>query len=317
VSTGLVHAAFHTNQYWLHKIPEERVDIPPLDENDHPVRQYQLMAKSWRYGFDGDTVRQVRRIYMAMCAEADAMVGAVYDAMHELGLGEETYFVFSSDHGEMAMEHQDWYKMTLYEGSVRVPMMMAGPGIVPGQRLPNLVSLIDVCPTFIEMGGLAEQKGLDGESLLPLATGQTNESRDWALACFMGCTLNTSGYMLRKGRWKYVAYVGYAPQLFDIENDPGELVDLCETHPNVVKRLDADLRAILDYEQTHRDWLAYCKSAFGQWRRQAQRGLYIDASYALKDAPSNDYWKIMDNAFTGYNQDDERKVVEWLGDDAG
>ena len=149
--------------------------------------------------------------------------------------------------------------MTLYEGSVRVPMVMAGPGIQPGQRLPNLVSLIDVCPTLIEMGGLAArgaaQEGLDGESLLPLATGQTGESRDWAYACFMGCTFNTSGYMLRKDRWKYVAYAGYAPQLFDIESDPGELVDLSATYPDVVRRLDADLRAIVDYPQTHEDWI--------------------------------------------------------------
>jgi hypothetical protein len=130
----------------------------------------------------------------------------------------------------------------------------------------------------------------------------------------MGCTFNTSGYMLRKGRYKYVAYVGYPSQLFDVETDPGELIDLCETYPEVAKRLDAELREILDYEQTHEDWLAYCKSAFRQWRRQAKRGLYVDASYALKGAPSNDYWKIMDNAFTGYDQDDEQKVARWLND---
>ena len=312
VSTGLVHASFHTNRYWLDRIPEDQVDIPPPDENEHPVRQYQRMAKAWRYGFDEETVRQVRRIYMAMCAEADALVGAVYETMQELGLGEETYFVFSSDHGEMAMEHQDWYKMTLYEGSVRVPLVMAGPGIRPGQRLPNLVSLIDVCPTLIEMGGLAAQEGLDGESLMPLATGSTQASRDWAFACFMGCTLNTSGYMLRKGRFKYVAYVGYAPQLYDLEDDPGELVDLAQARPDVARQFEAGLREIVDYERTHADWLAYCKSAFGQWRRQAQRGLYVDASYTLQDAPSSDYWAIMDNAFTGYSQDDERRVERWL-----
>jgi arylsulfatase K len=272
------------------------------------------MAKAWRYGFEESTVRQVRRIYMAMCAEADAMVGTLYDAMQELGLSDNTYFVFSSDHGEMAMEHQDWYKMTMYEGSVRVPLVMAGPEIRPRQRVPNLVSLIDLCPTFIEMGGLAAQDGLDGESLVPLATGQTKDSRDWAYACFMGCTFNTSAYMLRKDRFKYVAYAGYPPQLFDIENDPRELVDLSKMRPDIVRRLDTDLRAVVDYEQTHRDWTAYCKGAFRQWRRQAMRGLYVDGSYSLKGSPSNDYWKIMDNCFTGYDQDDDRTVEKWLDD---
>jgi len=315
VSTGLVHAAFRTNRYWLSKIPEDDVDIPPMDEGDHPVRQYQLMAKAWRYGFEDAIVRQVRRIYMAMCAEADAMVGAVYDAMRALGLDDDTYFVFSSDHGEMALEHQDWYKMSMYEGSVRVPLVITGPGIGQEQCFPNLVSLIDLCPTFMEMGGIQERDDLDGESLLPLATGCTTKSRDSAYACFMGCTLNTSAYMLRKDRWKYVVYAGYAPQLFDMEADPEELRDLSGDQPALVAQLDADLRTVVDYDKTHRDWQAYCKEAFRQWRRQAQRGLYVDNSYSLRGHPSSDYWAIMDNAFTGYDQDDEDTVEKWLNDE--
>lgn len=314
VSTGLVHPHFHTNRYWLDRVPVADVDIPPLDPTDHPCRQYQRMAKAWRYGFDDDTVRQVRRIYLAMCAEADALVGAVYEAMHRTGLADDTYFVFSSDHGELALEHQEWYKMSFYEGSVRVPLAMTGPGIVAGQRHSNLVSLIDLCPTFMEMAGLPSQRPVDGESLLPLATGRTDASRDSAYACFMGTTLNTSGYMLRRGRWKYVVYVGYPAQLFDMEADPKELHDLSDREPEVVRALDAELRAIVDIEATHRDVMAYNKEAFRQFRRQARRGLYHDGSYGLRDNPSSDYRTIMDNAFTGYDDEDERTVERWLGD---
>jgi len=312
VSTGLVHPVFLTNQHWLERIPEEAVDIPPMDGTDHPARLYQRMTKAWRYGFDDATARQVRRIYFAMCAEADALVGRVYDAMHELGLGEDTYFVFSSDHGELALEHQEWYKMSLYEGSVRVPMVIAGPGLAQGLRLPNLVSLIDICPTFMEIASLSPREGLDGESLLPLATGETVDSRDWAYACFTGTTLNTSAYMLRKDKWKYVAFVGYAPQLFDMDNDPHELNDLSTEQPRVIEQLDQELRSIVDYDQTHQDLVAYNKEAFRQWRRQAKRGLYVDASYALRESPSTDYWRIMDNCFTGYNEEDEETVRRWL-----
>ena len=312
VSTGLVHAAFHTNQHWLRMIPEEAVDIPAMDETDHPVRQYQRMTKAWRYGFDDETVRQVRRIYFAMCAEADALVGAVYEAMQELGLAEDTYFVFSSDHGEMAMEHQEWYKMSMYEGSVRVPLVIAGPEVEQGLRVPNLVSLIDLCPTFMQMADLPLREGLDGESLLPLAIGQTTESRNRAYACFSGITLNTSAYMLRQGRWKYVAFPGYPPELFDLESDPGELHDLSRERPELVEQLDRELRSMVDYEQTHRDLVAYNKEEFRQWRRQARRGLHVDGSYSLKDSPSTDYWKIMGNAFSGYDEEDEEKVKKWL-----
>ena len=120
--------------------------------------------------------------------------------------------------------------------------------------------------------------------------------------------------MLRRDRWKYVVYAGYPPQLFDMEDDPQELIDLSGERPDVARRLDTDLRSLVDYEQVHRDWTAYCKEAFRQWRRQALRGLYVDGAYALRGNPSSDYWQIMDNCFTGYNQDDEEVVEQWLND---
>ena len=314
ISTGLVHAAFKTNRYWLDRIPEDAVDIPAMDDCDHPCIKFQRLNKAWRYGFDEETVRTVRRIYFAMCSEADAMVGAVYDAMHRLGLTDKTYFVFSSDHGELALEHQQYYKMSLYEGSVRVPMVMTGPDIPAHGESDNLVSTIDLCPTFIEMGGLQERPACDGESLLPLATGQTTQSRNQAYACFTGTTMNTSAYMLCQGKWKYIAYVGQPWQLFDVANDPGELRDLSREKPKVVAELDAELRKIVDYEQTHRHWQDYCKSAFRHWQRQAKRGLYVDDSYSLRDNPSAEYWTIMDNCFTGYDQNDEKTVEKWLSE---
>jgi len=314
ISTGLVHAPFHTNRYWLSKIPEEAIDIPPIDRTDHPCIGYQRTTKGWRYGFDDETVRQVRRIYFAMCAEADALVGALHEAMQRLGMKDDTYFVFTSDHGELALEHQDWYKMSFYEGSVRVPMAMTGPSIPAGQRCHNLVSLIDLCPTFMDMAGLPLRKGCDGESLLPLVTGETSHCRDSAYACYMGITLNTTGYMLRKGRWKYVVYVGYPARLFDMEVDPQELNDLIHQEPERVRELDAELRAIVDCEETHREVLAYNKEAFRQWRRQAKRGVYRDYSYGLRGNPSSDYMTLMDNVFTGYSQDDEDAVEKWLNE---
>ncbi len=88
LNPGLVHAAFRTNQYWLDIIPGELVDAPPVDDSRHPVPEYQKKAKAWRHGLDEDSVKAVRRIYFAMCAEADAIVGEVMSALQDAGLAD-------------------------------------------------------------------------------------------------------------------------------------------------------------------------------------------------------------------------------------
>lgn len=315
LSTGLVHTPFRTNAYWLDKIPADAVDLPPPDPTTHPARLYQRLAKGWQHAGNEAAIRLVRRIYYAMCAEADAMIGALYDTLRELDLLDSTYFVFAADHGEQAGEHGEWAKQSMYEASVRIPLILAGPGIAPGARIPDLVSLVDLCPTFLEMTGQPPRPGLAGQSLLPSAAGHARPGRDAVYASFTGMTLNTSAYMLRRDHWKYVVYMGFPAQLFDLEQDPDELHDLRAEHPEVAAALDAELRALADYEQTHRDLVRYNKEAFREWRRQARRGLYWDDTYSLAEHPSSDYWDIMRNTFEGYDEADEACVDAWLADE--
>ena len=171
LNPGLVHAAFHTNEHWLEKIPEELIDVPPLDETNHPANAYQQKAKAWRNGMDDETVRRVRRIYFAMCAEADAMIGELLSTLEETGLADTTTVILSGDHGELALEHQQYYKMSHFEGSVRVPLIIAGPDIKAGQAIETPVSLIDVAPTICEIGGLPPRPNFSGQSLMPVLRG--------------------------------------------------------------------------------------------------------------------------------------------------
>ena len=146
--------------------------------------RYQRLTKNWEHGFDRESVLRTRSIYYAMCAEADAMVGALLDEVDRLGLADNTYFIFSSDHGENNMEHRQWYKMNFYESSARVPLVVAGPGVVRGRILDNIVQLVDLHPTLMDMAGVPVPAGLDGESLVPLLKGTTQQSRDNAVAMF-------------------------------------------------------------------------------------------------------------------------------------
>jgi len=312
LNPGLVHAAFHTNEHWLEKIPEELVDVPQFDETDHPANVYQLKSKAWRNGLDDDTVRRVRRIYFAMCAEADEMVGELLAALDECGLRENTTVILSSDHGELALEHQQYYKMSHFEGSARVPLIIAGPGIKTGQVVETPVSLIDMAPTICELGGIPQRECFSGESLLPVARGETDESRGWAFATYSGVTSNTISYMLRQGDYKLVVYEGYPTRLFNLARDPGELQDLADTDPDRVAEMEKLLSSVVDRQETLRVWEDYRRHTFAQFQRQAKRGLYWDASYGLRGRPSSDYRELMNNTFTGWDNGDEARTERWL-----
>lgn len=312
LNPGLVHAAFRTNQFWLDQIPEEKVDVPPMDETGHPANEYQKRSKGWRHGSGDETVKRIRRIYFAMCAEGDAIFGDLMDALQDAGLAENTVVIFSGDHGELALEHQQYYKMSMFEGSVRVPLVMKGPGIQAGQRVGTPVSLVDLAPTICELSGLPLRDCFDGESLLPVASGRTTESRGWALACYAGVTSDTLSWMVRKGDYKLIVHEGYPSRLFNLRDDPGELNDLIDEEPDQAAALVAILNGEVDRGKTLKDWEDWRRHSFAQFQRQAGRGLFLDSSYSLRTRPSSDYAAIIDNALTGWTEQDEARVNDWL-----
>ena len=312
LNPGLVHASFRTNEYWLERIPKDLVDAPPLDETNHPANVYQQKAKGWRNGYQDDTVKLIRRIYFAMCAEADAIVGELTTALNDAGIEDDTTFIFSSDHGELALEHQQYYKMSHFEGSARVPLIMVGPGIKAGQEIETPVSLIDIAPTICELGGLEKRECFDGESLLSLARGESSDSRGWALSMYCGVTANTLSWMLVRGDYKLIVYEGCPSRLFNLREDPQELNDVIEQEPKRAAELLDIIDNAVDRAETYKVWEDYRRHTFAHFRRQAKRGLYVDNSYSLRENPSSDYMDIMNNACTGWTEEDEARVVNWI-----
>lgn len=77
------------------------------------------------------------------------MVGEIILALRKLDLLQKTIVIYTSDHGEMAMEHRQFYKMSMYEASAHVPLLMMGPGIKVNLQVPNFVSLVDIYPTML------------------------------------------------------------------------------------------------------------------------------------------------------------------------
>lgn len=179
---------------------------------------------------------RARTAYYALVETIDREIGKVLTRLDELGLSENTLVIYTSDHGDQLGERDLWWKQTFYDQSAKVPLIMNWPGrIAESQERSEIVNLVDVSATVVEAGGGAPLPDVDGKSLLGLATGAsvtwTNETyseycTDGLLAWSGGRVLQSR--MIRSGKWKFNYYHGCPHQLFDLETDPDELVNLVE-----------------------------------------------------------------------------------------
>lgn len=196
------------------------------------------------------------RIYYALCSFMDAQVGRVLDAITRAGLWENTCVVYTSDHGDTMGEHGLFFKSTMYEGSVGVPLLLAAPGLEPGSRCATPVSLVDIYPTALDCLDIAPgayDRTLPGRSLLETAAAPADPDRTvYAEYLAFGCY--SGAFMIRDGHYKYVYYPGERPQLFDLERDPEEHTDLAEDPAlePVLAAYHKKLLAVCDPDATER-----------------------------------------------------------------
>ncbi|KAJ7335763.1 hypothetical protein JRQ81_013704 [Phrynocephalus forsythii] len=242
----------------------------------HSVDYYSSYTKNCTGSFTEKEIRDIRAHYYAMCAETDAMLGEIISALNETGLLKSSLIIFTADHGELAMEHRQFYKMSMYEASSHVPLLMMGPNIKP-QRLSNVVSLVDIYPTMLDIAGIPIPKNLSGYSLVPFvlekvedAVPSTELHAPWILSEFHGCNANASTYMLRTDRWKYLAYSdgrSVPPQLFDLSADPDELTNIATKFPETTEYLNKILYSILNYPKVSALVEQYNKQQFINWKQ--------------------------------------------------
>ena len=184
----------------------------------------------------------------ATVEDLDAAIGRVLDAIERLGLADETVVIFTSDNGGTReyVAPLRGAKGQLYEGGIRVPLVIAGPGIHGGRRCDEPVSSIDIYPTVLALAGAAApaDHALDGQSLVPLLTGGTLPPRPlfWHFPCYVGGAPPASA--VRDGALKLVEFFedGGHRELYDLEADPGERHDLAKQRPREAAALAATLQ---------------------------------------------------------------------------
>jgi len=165
--------------------------------------------------------------YLGSCEVLDMHVGKVLDALAAAGQAEETLTVYAADHGGTVGEHRNFDHGAMYDGSIRIPLIVRGPGIRGGTVEDTVVSAMNILPTVCDASGAPPAVYSRGTSLMPMLRGEANAPRpDFALCEYHGAGYNGSLFAVRSGRYKLVECVGDRPMLFDLQADPHEMNDL-------------------------------------------------------------------------------------------
>jgi choline-sulfatase len=189
--------------------------------------------------------RGLRRGYLGCVTEVDRQLGRLLDTLERTRLIENAVVAYTSDHGEMLGKFGMWWKCSLYEDSARVPLIVAGAGFTPGARVKTPVSTLDLQAAIFNAVGANRPANWQGS---PLQTIRADDL-DRVLFCeYHGHGAPASCYLLRKGVWKLIYYVGAPRQLFNLEMDPNELRNLAGEYPGKVSELEQDLRRICSPE---------------------------------------------------------------------
>jgi iduronate 2-sulfatase len=208
-------------------VKEDQADLPSPALGSYKKEQDKLTD---------ELRRQCIQAYYASTTFMDAQVGHVLDALERLGLSENTIVVFTSDHGYHLGEHGLWQKMSVFEESARVPLIIAAPNIgKKGGVARDPVGLIDLYPTLTELCEVKAPENLQGQSLVPMLKDPSATGRGWAVTqVSRGGNKRQGGrffgYSLRTPRWRYTEWAQgkQGRELYDHDVDPRELKNLAD-----------------------------------------------------------------------------------------
>ncbi|MFC1735624.1 sulfatase [Candidatus Hydrogenedentota bacterium] len=192
-----------------------------------------------------DLVRTMRQ-YAGMVTLIDDYVGKMVEILKERGMYDNTVIMFCADHGEMMGDHGMFYKGQPQESAIRIPMIVAGPGIKSLGKLGALVELNDLAPTCLELAKTKPLGKMTARSLMPILTGKGTSVRDFQICEGGGHAL------IFDGRYKYIDSKSRQKEgLFDIDKDPSELNNLIEKEPGKAAHLKKELAEMLASEKKY------------------------------------------------------------------
>ncbi|MGI9379379.1 MAG: sulfatase-like hydrolase/transferase [Methyloligellaceae bacterium] len=262
VTPWMLHLGFVAPHFPL-VVPEEflklydpaDMPLPPL----HPTSGYvnhPWMARMIEYADTDSELRTAdeKRLaiaaYFGLCTFLDHQIGRVLDVLEEQNMADNTTIIYASDHGETLGMRGRWGKSVLYRESAEVPMIMAGAGIPQGHVHKAATNLLDLPPTFLEFFDVPVPERFDGVSLYQQLQAPPDPDRT-VFSQYHAVGAASGGFMIASENWKYHYYIGYAPELFDLSQDPDEMNDLAgdPDYKEVQERMHAALLVHCDPQE--------------------------------------------------------------------
>ena len=219
-------------------LPANFLTKHPFDNGDLNVRDEQLLP----IPRDSDAIKKDIALYYGMVSEMDAQVGRILEALEKSGLKENTLIVFAGDNGLAVGQHGLLGKQNLYEHSIRVPMIISGPGVPANKKTDGFTYLSDITPTIIDYLQVQKPSSVEGRSLLPIIQDPSRKVRS--------SIYNVYGHWSRSIKtedgFKLIVYNVdgiETTQLFNLKNDPLEIQDLSK-NPTYSEKIP-QMRSIL------------------------------------------------------------------------
>jgi choline-sulfatase len=231
VSFSHPHDPFAISRKWWDLYCDEDIPMPAFgyDEASLHPHERRLRAVCAMNGAEvpEEHIRAARRAYYGAISYVDDHISRLTGVLRDTGRLDRTVIIVTSDHGEMLGERGAWYKMSFYEGSARVPLIVRAPGLFGPGRVAAPVSTMDLLPTLAGLahpGRPPEVVGpLDGRSLLPHLSGVPD--RDEVVAEYLAEGAIAPIVMIRRGSHKFIHSPADPDQLFDLESDPDERIN--------------------------------------------------------------------------------------------
>ncbi len=263
-------------KYW-NLYSDDDIDLPVIPENYRELEHEYVKWLRRHGGFDRlvpDAVcRAARRAILGRITMLDEYLGRILGLLSETGLDRDTIVIYTSDHGDMMGEHGLWFKNAAYEWSSRAPLLIAGPD-VPVHRVAEPVSLLDLGPTLCSLAGVEPIYDVtDGRDISDLALGRRSSGPGLAIMENYGEGVWRGWRMVRVGDFKLNYVPGFAPELFDLSQDPGEWTNLADLPAYRSRREELEALALRGWDPDDCDEK--------RWRSEERRLAILRAGQTL------------------------------------